>query len=54
MQKYLRMSKKSSTFAAAFVKRHCDAPSGGSRFPRLTGTPPGYTLTLKVTLKTGS
>ena len=31
MQKYLRMSKKSSTFAAAFVKRHCDAPSGGSR-----------------------
>ena len=41
MQKYLRMSKKSSTFAAAFVKRHCDAPSGGSRFPRLTGTSPG-------------
>ena len=41
MQKNLRIPKKSSTFAPAFDERHSVAPSGGSRFPRLTGTPPG-------------
>ena len=38
MQKNLVMSKKCSTFAAAFVERHSDAPSDGSWFPRLKGT----------------
>ena len=38
MQKYLVNSKKSSTFAPAFVEWHGDAPSGGGQFPRLTGT----------------
>ncbi len=41
MQKYLRISKKSSTFARFFAMGYSDTPSGGSRFPRLTGTPPG-------------
>ena len=41
MQKYLVNSKKSSTFARFFVEWYSDTPSGGSRFPRLTGTPPG-------------
>ena len=39
MQKNLRISKKSSTFAPAFDERHSVAPSGGTDmiFPRLTG-----------------
>ena len=41
MQKYLRMSKKSSTFARFFVGQHSDAPSGGGRLPRFRGTVPG-------------
>ncbi len=41
MRKNLHNSKKRSTFAPAFDARHSDAPSGGSRLPRLTGTPPG-------------
>ena len=41
MQKNLVNSKKSSTFALAFVRRAHFALSGGGRFSRLTGTPPG-------------
>ena len=35
LQKYLRMSKKSSTFAPAFVKSDIFALLGGDRFSRL-------------------
>ena len=42
MQKNLVNSKKSSTFAPAFVRgAYFFALSGGGRFSRLTGTPPG-------------
>ena len=42
MQKNLVISKKSSTFAPAFVRRaFFMPPSGGGQFPRLTGTLPG-------------
>ena len=39
--KNLHISKKSSTFAPAFVRRAIFALSDGGRFSRLTGTPPG-------------
>ena len=39
--KNLHISKKSSTFALAFVRRAIFALSDGGRFSRLTGTPPG-------------
>ena len=41
MQKNLVISKKSSTFAPAFVRRALFAPSGGGQFPRFAGTLPG-------------
>ena len=41
MRKNLHNSKKRSTFARFFDGSHSDAFSGGSRFPRLTGTPSG-------------
>ena len=41
MQENLVISKKSSTFAPAFDEQRGISPSGGGRFPRLTGTPPG-------------
>ena len=41
MQENLVISKKSSTFAPAFDEQRGITPSGGGRFPRLTGTPPG-------------
>ena len=41
MHKYLVNSKKSSTFARFFGKGYVCALSGGGRFPRLAGTPPG-------------
>ena len=41
MQKNLVMSIFCSTFAPAFVRGASFALSGGGRFSRLTGTPPG-------------
>ena len=41
----------SAILRTAYTRLATYSPSGGCRFPRLTGTPPGYTLPPKGTLK---